>query len=350
MGGKSEQTTTQSATTSPWLPAQGTLNNILGQVNTQLGNTNPNATENNAFNQLSANAGAGNPFSGQITSLTNNLFSGGGAMDQAGKISQALDAYKSQLTPFASGSMVGNNPALADQLHQIQTDVTGDVNSQFAAAGRDFSGANQQALARGVAAGQAPVIAAQYNQDVANQLGAANSLYNASNSTAGLLSGLQQQKLANQSQGITTAQSALDAQNYGPMQQLAIESQKRGIPMQNLGLLAQIGIPIAGLGSQSTGQSNTENQMSGAQQFSLITGGLKNLFSDRRLKTDIEPIGKTNDGKLTIYRYRYVGHPEFHIGFMADEVEKHSPEAVSEAFGFKTVDYNLATQNAIGAA
>jgi len=349
MGGKSTSETTQSATTSPWAPAQPVLNSILDKVQTGVLNTGLNPAENGALNQLSSNASAGNPFTGQITNLANNLLNGGGATDQAGNISGALDQYKSQLTPFANGSMVGQNQGLLDQLRQIQTDVSNSVNSQFAAAGRDFSGSNQQALARGVAAGQAPVIAAQYNQDVQNQLGAAGSLYNASNTTAGALSGLNQQKLANQAQGVTTSQSALDAQNYAPMQQLAIESQRRGIPLQNLGLLAQIGIPIAGLGGQSTGQSSTENQMSGAQQFGLITGGLKNLFSDRRLKTDVELVGKLFDG-TNIYRFRYLDSPTFHIGLMAQEVEERVPEAVAEMHGFKTVDYHLATQNSIGAA
>lgn len=356
MGGKSEQTTTttQDATTAPWEPAQPLLKGILGQLNGYSQNPGVNANENNALNQLSNNAGQGNPYAGRIGSYADSLLAGGGAMDQANNVRGALGTYQQQLTPFANGSMVGSNTGLKQYLQQIQSDVTNDVNSQFAAAGRDFSGANQMALARGVAAGQAPVIANQYNQDVQNQMNAAGSLYGAANSTAGMLSGMQQQKLANQGLGTTAGQAALDAKNYGPMQQLAIEAQRRNIPLQNLGLLANIGIPIAGLGSQShgTGLSNTEKQMSGAEQFGMITGGIGNLgklFSDRRLKEDIEPIGRTFDGH-TIYRYRYIDSPAFHIGFMAQEVEAYAPEAVSEIHGFKTVDYKIATDNAIGAA
>ena len=169
--------------------------------------------------------------------------------------------------------MVGNNPALAAQLAQIQTDVGNSVNSQFAAAGRDFSGANQMAYGRGVAAGEAPVIAAQYNTDVANQMAAANALYGAGNTTANTLSGMQQQYLANQGQGVTAAQSALDAQNYGANATLAEEAQRRGIPVQALGLLAQIGVPIAGLGGQTNGTTTGTQDMSGANQFAAIAGG-----------------------------------------------------------------------------
>jgi len=45
--------------------------------------------------------------------------------------------------------------------------------------------------------------------------------------------------------------------------------------MQNLGLLTQIGVPIAGLGSQSQGTSTTKQPWS--QQFGTIAGGLGNI-------------------------------------------------------------------------
>jgi hypothetical protein len=250
--------------------------------------------------------------------------------------------------------MVGNNPALAAQLAQIQTDVANSVNGQFAAAGRDFSGANQMAYGRGVAAGQAPVIAAQYNQDVANQLAAANALYGAGNTTAGALSGLQQNYLANQGQGVAAAQSALDAQNYGANATLAAEAQRRGIPVQALGLLAQIGVPIAQLGKQSSGTTTGTQEMSGAEQFGKIAGGINNLvgslnplktffFSDRRLKDDITQVGTLFDG-TPVYGYRYKGAPAYHIGLMAQDVEKTTPRAVVEINGFKAVDYRAATE------
>ena len=65
------------------------------------------------------------------------------------------------------------------------------------------------------------------------------------------------------------------------------------------------------------------------------------IFSDRRLKHDIEKIGKSDDG-LPIYKFKYKNDPndQTHIGFMADEVEKKHPEAVGLAGGYKTVDYD----------
>lgn len=283
------------------------LQAILGQVGAGLNNTGLTRAETGALDQLSQNAGKGNPYAGQIDAYTQSLFNGGGANAQAGNVQSNLEALKSRLTPYASGGMIGNNPALTAQLAQIQSDVTNSVNSQFAAAGRDLSGANQMAYARGVAAGQAPVIAAQYNQDVNNQINAANALYNAGNTTAATLSGMEQNHLANQGQGVAAAQSALDAQNYGANATLAAEAQRRGIPVQALNLLAQIGVPIAGLGSQSSGTTSGTQQMSGAQQFATIAGGINNLLrflpSDARLKEDIVVVGSLFDG-TPVYRYR----------------------------------------------
>ena len=210
----------------------------------------------------------------QIGGFVSNLLGGGGAGAQAPALQSGLSSLQSQLTPYANGSMIGNNSALQAQLDQIATDTTNQVNSQFAAAGRDGSGINQQALARGIAQGEAPVIAGQYNQDVANQLSAANSLYGAQNSTSGLLAGQVQQGLANQLQGVTSSQDALNAQIYTPQQQLALAQLTQSIPAQNLSLLAQIGVPIAGLGSQSSGNTQGTQQMSGAQGFGSIAGGI----------------------------------------------------------------------------
>ncbi|ABQ37720.1 hypothetical protein [Bradyrhizobium sp. BTAi1] len=278
MGGQSTSTQTQQSQTQPWQPAQPMLQNILSQVSSGLNNTGLTGAESGALDVLKQNAAQGNPYAGQVGSYAQSLLNGGQALAQAPGVQSNLDALRSRLAPYANGSMVGNNPALTAQLAQIQNDVGASINGQFAAAGRDFSGANQMAYGRGIAAAEAPIIAAQYNQDVQNQLGAANALYGAGNTTANMLGGMQQQYLANQGQGVTASQAALDAKNYGANATLAEEAQRRGIPVQALGLLAQIGTPIAQLGQQSNGTSTTTQQMSGAEQFSKIAGGISSLL------------------------------------------------------------------------
>ncbi|WP_257168571.1 tail fiber domain-containing protein [Bradyrhizobium sp. SRS-191] len=278
MGGQSTSTQTQQSQTQPWQPAQPMLQSILSQVSGGLNNTALTGAETGALDQLKQNAAQGNPYAGGIGSYAQSLLNGGNALAQAPAAQANLQALQGQLTPYANGSMIGNNPALAAQLAQIQNDVGASINGQFAAAGRDFSGANQMAYGRGVAAAEAPVIAAQYNQDVQNQLAAANALYGAGNTTASMLGGMQQQYLANQGQGVTASQAALDAKNYGANATLAEEAQRRGIPVQALGLLAQIGTPIAQLGQQSSGTMTGTQEMSGADQFAKIAGGISGLI------------------------------------------------------------------------
>ena len=55
------------------------------------------------------------------------------------------------------------------------------VNGQFAGAGRDLSGLNQQYLGRGITAAEAPILLNQYNQNVAQRQQAASGLLGAGN-------------------------------------------------------------------------------------------------------------------------------------------------------------------------
>ncbi|MBR1122104.1 tail fiber domain-containing protein [Bradyrhizobium lablabi] len=280
MGGTSKQETTQQSQTNPWAPAQPLLQGILGQLQGNLSNTGLTSNENTALNQLTQNAQTAGQFAPAIKDYATTLLGGGGALNQTGNIQSGYDRYVSQTNPLASNTNYDprNTPGFSDVLNTTISDITNATNGQFAAAGRDFSGANSQALGRGIMQGVAPIIQDQYNRNVANQQTAAGNLYNAGNTNAGLLAGLQQQYLANQGAGVGAASAANDAANAGANATLAAEAARRGIPVQNLGLLANIGIPIAGLGGQSSGTGTTTNQMSGVQQFMGITGGLSNLF------------------------------------------------------------------------
>lgn len=83
-------------------------------------------------------------------------------------------------------------------------------------------------------------------------------------------------------------------------------------------------------------QVQSKNSMMGGL-FGLA-GSALGMFSDKRLKEDIQRVGKLNDG-TPVYAYKYkFGGPK-HIGVMAQDVEKKNPEAVGEVGGFKTVDY-----------
>lgn len=278
MGGKSSQTTEQSqqqsgltsllqnqsqsqagttsATKNPWENAMPTINGILGQLNPLIENTGVNSTQQAGIDAMKANATAGNPYASQIGGVANNLLSGGGATAQSGAVQGGLDQLNSRLGAQADANYSSlDDPRLAAALAQIQSDVGNSVNGQFAAAGRDLSGSNQMAYGRGVSAAQAPLILDQYNKDRTLQQNAANTLYGAQNTTSGLLSGMNQQSNSNQAAGISASGSAMDAKNYGAEQLLAAGNQEANIPIQQLGLLAQIGLPIAGLGGTATGST-----------------------------------------------------------------------------------------------
>lgn len=275
MGGESKQQSTQSQTSDYLSSAKPAIEGILGQLSPLAQNSGLSSASSNAINQLEQNAQQGNPYASQISANTSNLLNGGGANAQAPMLNSSYQNYYNQTNPLASNTNYDpmQTPGLADALATLKSDIGNSVNGQFAAAGRDMSGANQQAYGRGITQGLAPVIVDQYNRNVANQQGAAGNLYNAGNTTAGALSGLNQQGLANQQQGVTNSQDALAAQNYGATQMLNLEQLKQQIPAQNLGLLAQIGVPIAQLGGTKTGTSDQTNQMSGAQQFAMIGQG-----------------------------------------------------------------------------
>jgi hypothetical protein len=68
------------------------------------------------------------------------------------------------------------------------------------------------------------------------------------------------------------------------------------------------------------------------------TGAL--LFSDERLKRDVEPVGKR--GAHEWYRFRYHWSDQVHEGVMAQEVLARQPEAVvAHPSGFFMVDYGV---------
>ena len=191
----SQQATQQGAT--PWAATSGLLGNLLNRI----GGLSPDLTdaEAGAFGQLSANASAGNPWASQIGGVANTLLAGGGP-DRTPMINGAYDQYRAALAPFARGDYVdpASDPALRSYLDVLKNDVSSQVNGMFAGAGRDLSGMNQQALARGITQAEAPVLLDAYNRALAGQRSAIDALYGAGGQTAGLLSNLDQARLANQ--------------------------------------------------------------------------------------------------------------------------------------------------------
>ena len=104
--------------------------------------------------------------------------------------------------------------------------------------------------------------------------------------------------------------------------------QEQSLPYQQLKLASDIAL---GTGTAS-GSTTTTAQPGG-------------FFSDERLKENIKAVGKTFDGQ-TIHSFNYKGDPRTQIGLIAQEVQKHHPDAVGLAGGYKTVNYDKATEDA----
>lgn len=256
MGGTSKtQSVSQGASISqPWQPAQPALEGILAGINAGIPSYSPTPIENQALSQLTTNAQNAPNFGGQAATLANNYLGG----DPTGLLSPALTAYRAQLNPIANqNNDPMQTPGIRALLDTIRSDVTNSVNSQFVGAGRDLSGMNQQTLARGISQGEAAPLLAQYNANVAAQTGAAGNVYDATGNTASALTG-------NQLQGFNIANLVPGFQNAPAMQTLAAQQARRQLPLQNLGMLENLTVPIAGLG----GQTNTYNQQTGYQTAS----------------------------------------------------------------------------------
>lgn len=202
------------------------------------------------------------------------------------------------------------------------------INAQAAATGTNGSGNQALALAK-------------YNQGLASQnynnyvsqlmpfLSASNSaaagIGNIDTGLGNALAG-QYGTLANmvwnRDTGIGNAQANADLANYNASGNF-------------WNLLGSIG----GMGT-SGGGTVGGNLISGIG--SARSSFLPAIFSDARLKEDIEPVGELYDGQK-VYSYRYKGHPATHIGLMAQEVERREPAAVVDIGGYKAVNYKKAT-------
>lgn len=180
------------------------------------------------------------------------------------------------------------------------------INAQAAATGQNASG--NQALAL-----------SNYNQGLAgttynNYVSQLQPYLQASNAAAGGIA------------GVDTGLGSQLAGQYG-----------------NLGNLAygtQTGIGNANANADLAGLTASGNSINALLQGAKLAAS---VFSDVRLKEDIEPVGELFDGQ-PVYKFRYIGSPVWQIGVMAQDVEHVVPEAVTDVGGYKAVNLNEATK------
>ncbi|API52847.1 hypothetical protein BMW22_15590 [Rhizobium leguminosarum] len=243
------------------------------------------------------------------------------------------------MSPYLDNVVKSTMANMNEQNAEQQQGVLGNAAVQGALGGNRV-GVAQAELARQQNLANQQTISGLYNQGYNTALGAAQSdkaaAQNAAAGYANLGNTAMQTNLqqAAAQVGAGTQQQQWDYQQY---------QNKLAYPFETTSWLANI---VSGLGS-GMGGTTTSKQPSG-NTGSAVLGGLLSLgsmFSDKRLKEGVVPIGKTFDGQ-NIYRYRYKDEPVERIGLMAQEVEKHHPDAVGKSHGYKTVEYKAATDKA----
>ena len=259
-----------------------------------------------------------------------------------GRIAQANLAQQQGLaTAQAMGNIYqqGYGQALGAAQQQQQLGLSAEQASRQAQqqAAQQFLGIGQQGFGQGMTTAQQQAALGQqvFGQGATaaqQQAALGQGLYGigagVSQGLAGLGTGAQQAALQGgqaQLAAGTVAQQTQQAQNQALYNQFL---QQQGYPFQVAQFLANIAMGTGAL----SGSTTTTTQPS-------------SFFSDERLKQDIEPIGKTFDGQ-DIVRFKYKGEPGTRIGLVAQDVEKHHPDAVGLAGGYKTVDYDKATDEA----
>lgn len=250
--------------------------------------------------------------------------------------SPTLNAANNQITSTLQGNYLSpdSNPYLKQNVDRALGDVQTRVNSQFN--NPNFGGSpHQELLTRNLSDTASQMYGQNYSQERQNQLNAAGQAiplagadYLDSQALQGI--GAQRQGLANQYLG--NAQGAFQGAANFPYEQLARYGDviKAG---QGVG-----GTTTSTTSAQDSGGSDLGGLLgAGLTAYGLFSGG--GLFSDERLKTNIEKVGQLPSG-LNVYEYDKFGKRE--RGVMAQEAEKLFPDAVStHASGYKQVNYSM---------
>ena len=146
------------------------------------------------------------------------------------------------------------------------------------------------------------------------------------------------------------AQQAAMAQRNQPINEISAlmsGSQVAQPQFTNVPSATQANTDVAGITQQGFAnqmglynQQNSTNNAAMGGMFGLGGSLLGNIpWSDRRLKRDIEALGKGKRG-LPLYRFNYIWGSEPQIGYMAQDVAQVAPWAVhTNPDGFMAVDY-----------
>lgn len=249
-----------------------------------------------------------------------------------GKARNATDA-----TATGSGAFGDARTGIEQAQNNFLSNVSreGLIGNAYNQAFNTAIGAGAQDVSNNMGAqGQNANFMEQYLQRALGGAGALQGLQNQQLGVAGAVNQMGQQQTAQDQAGLTAQYNQwLMAQQY-PFQLAQLMNQTTGAGSTALG----------GTTTKTTEQPNN----SGLSALGSLGGAALNaafMFSDIRLKDDIDVVGALMDG-TPVYSYRYIDDPAGakRIGLMAQDVEEETPEAVFDhPSGFKMVDYGRAT-------
>jgi hypothetical protein len=257
------------------------------------------------------------------------------------------------------------NPAFQDflsasfrpQTEQLTDVILPSIDAKFAGAGRTAGGAHIDTTMRGVndlnraqADAASKVGLGLYQGERDKQFQAMSFLPQLQNMDFQGIAALQQAAAEDQGYDQRKVDADIARYNYGQTAQPdwyarmanIIQSIYPGGQTNSSGSSTGYSPSAGGGGGGGFGSMLGPLMSLGGGAMSMFGGGGGGMFSDERLKDDIKPVGKLDDGQ-TVYSYRYKGDPRTQIGLLAQEVEKVHPEAVStHPSGYKMVRYDMA--------
>lgn len=328
----SKTNTNQQSQSEPWAPTMPYLTRFLQDIDLTRSLAGPSGDQLDAFTALKEAAAQGNQFAPQINQLANDTFN---LQSRSGMADDAFAQLQQQLGDTASGKYLdfNNNPYIQQMLTQVGNDVQNRINQTFAGAGRNIDGnaAGLQAVARGVTQAQLPILSQLFDSERGRQLDAAGQLFTAGSGTAQLGQNLDMSALTARAGAVPLSNEAMNAKFFGPNQILNLDQQLKELSTDDLSNYANLLLPVAGLGGQQAGTSQSKSKSSG---FGIS-------LSDARVKEDAHRVGTLADG-TPLYTYRYIGDDTPQIGVMAQDVERTNPDAVVETGvgDIKAVDYD----------
>lgn len=221
-----------------------------------------------------------------------------------------VDAAQGYSGDVLGGKFLGQgNPYLQQMIGQTAGDVTDRVNGAIGMRGRTGGDAHSSILARELADAENRL---RY-QDYSNERGYMEN-------AAGRAPGLAQAEYAGLQPLLSAAQIGAE------------------IPWTGVNNYAG---GVAGLLGNYNTQSQKPSTASSIMQGVGTALSAASLFSDRRLKRDIEKLGEMEDG-LGWYKFRYLWDDAPRQGVMADEVAELRPWALGpQVEGYATVNMGL---------